>query len=73
LVLKISLKVESMVIGNLKLYTRWLFTNACNTNLEMELRLKMVLASKITIQKIKLIQLFFYMEINQRQNAPRKF
>jgi hypothetical protein len=62
-----------MVIGNLKLYTRWLFTNACNTNLEMELRLKMVLASKITIQKIKLIQLFFYMEINQDKMHQENF
>jgi hypothetical protein len=39
----------------------------------MELRLKMVLASKITIQKIKLIQLFFYMEINQDKMHQENF
>jgi hypothetical protein len=40
-----------MVVVNLKFDARWLFTNACNINLEMELRSHMIPASEIIIQK----------------------
>jgi hypothetical protein len=40
-----------MIVVSLKLETRRLLTNTCNTNLKMELRSHMIPASEITIQK----------------------
>lgn len=38
LALKILLNFKSMIVVNLKLGVRWLFTNACNTDLDIKLR-----------------------------------
>ena len=62
-----------MIVVNLKLDTRRIFTNARNTNIKMELTSHTVPASEVTIQKIKVIPYFFNVESTQEQNTPIKF
>jgi hypothetical protein len=50
-----------MIVVNLKLDTRRVFTNACNTNIKMELTSHTIPASEVTIQQIIVIPFFFLM------------
>lgn len=65
LIIKISFKVEFMIVVNLKLDARWIIKNICNTNLEINwnhIRLK-----------IKFILFYFNVKINLVHNKPIKF